>query len=106
LIGKLSGTGGGRSLILNGHVDVVPVGDLQQWTEDPFSGVVEDGKLYGRGVTDMKAGTFALIIALRAIQSQNIKLKGDILFHSVVEEESGGAGTLWLTKQGKIVQPI
>ena len=88
------GTGGGKSIILNGHIDVVPEGDKNQWSDDPFSGKVSDGKLYGRGSTDMKGGNVALLMAIKAIQSLNIPLKGDIIFQSVIEEESGGAGTL------------
>src|SRR5699024_7446170 len=60
----------------------------------PYGGKIIDGKLYGRGATDMKGGNIALMIVLDAIQSLNIKLKGDVIFQSVVEEESGGAGTL------------
>lgn len=94
VVGVLKGTGGGKSIVLNGHVDVVPEGDHDQWNEPPYSGVIKDGKMYGRGVTDMKGGNLALMIALEAIQELHIRLKGDVIFHSVVEEESGGAGTL------------
>jgi len=88
------GTGGGRSLILNSHIDVVPEGDVTQWKADPYSGKVEDGKLYGRGASDMKGGTVALLLAIEALQALGIRLKGDVIFQSVIEEESGGAGTL------------
>lgn len=54
MVGVLKGTGGGRSIILNGHVDVVPEGDLQKWNYQPYSGKLVDGKIYGRGTTDMK----------------------------------------------------
>lgn len=94
VVGVLRGTGEGRSIILNGHVDVVPPGDETQWERDPFSGDVEDGKLYGRGATDMKGGSLAALIAVEALQKLGVKLKGDVIFESVVEEESGGAGTL------------
>lgn len=94
VVGVLKGTGGGRSIILNGHVDVVPEGDLQKWEDDPYSGKIVDGKIYGRGTTDMKGGNVSLLLALQAIQALGIRLKGDILFESVIEEESGGAGTL------------
>src|SRR5690625_7892553 len=60
VVGVLKGTGGGKSIILNGHVDVVPEGDHDQWNEPPYSGVIKDGKMYGRGVTDMKGGNLAL----------------------------------------------
>jgi len=94
VVGVLKGKGGGKSLILNGHIDVVPIGNEKDWSAPPFSGKVEDGKLFGRGATDMKGGTAAILFALDAIISNNIRLKGDIIFQSVIEEESGGAGTL------------
>jgi acetylornithine deacetylase len=94
VVGVLEGTGGGKSIILNGHADVVPEGDQGQWEDGPYSGTIRDGKMYGRGTTDMKGGNTALIMAIEAIQSLNIKLKGNVIFQSVVEEESGGSGTL------------
>ncbi len=94
VVGVLRGTGGGRSIILNGHVDVVPAGDESQWTHDPFSGAIVDGKLYGRGATDMKGGNLAALLAIQILQALGARLKGDVIFQSVVEEESGGAGTL------------
>jgi acetylornithine deacetylase len=100
VVAVLKGTGGGKSIILNGHIDVVPVGDEKNWEHDPFSGHIECGKLYGRGSTDMKGGTAALIMAIEAIISTGIKLKGDIIFQSVIEEESGGAGTLAAVLRG------
>lgn len=100
VVAVLKGTGDGRSLILNGHIDVVPVGDEQHWKHDPFSGHIEAGKLYGRGSTDMKGGTVALLLALEAIIQSGIRLKGDVIFQSVIEEESGGAGTLAAVLKG------
>ena len=94
VVGVLKGEGGGKSIILNGHIDVVPEGDRTKWKYDPFSGQIEDGKMYGRGTTDMKGGNVALMIAMEAVIKSGIKLKGDVIFHSVIEEESGGAGTL------------
>lgn len=102
VVAVLKGTGGGKSLILNSHIDVVPVGNLIDWQVDPFSGTVKDGKLYGRGATDMKGGTVSLLLALEAIISLNIPLKGDIIFQSVIEEESGGAGTLAAVLRGYV----
>nr|WP_078546338.1 peptidase [Litchfieldia alkalitelluris] len=94
VVAVLQGTGGGRSMILNGHIDVVPEGNPDQWKEDPYSGLIKDGKLFGRGSTDMKGGNVALLLAIEAIIQTGIKLKGDVIFQSVIEEESGGAGTL------------
>jgi acetylornithine deacetylase len=94
LAALLKGTGGGKSVILNGHIDVVPEGDRTDWEYDPYSGTVIDGKLYGRGSTDMKGGTSSLLLAIEVIKELQIPLKGDIIFQSVIEEESGGTGTL------------
>ena len=94
VVGVLKGTGGGKSIILNGHIDVVPAGDVTQWIDDPFSGLVKDGKIYGRGSTDMKGANVAMMMAVESIVRSGIQLKGDVIFHSVIEEETGGVGTL------------
>ncbi|UCZ54882.1 peptidase [Bacillus shivajii] len=94
VVGVKKGVGNGHSLVLNGHVDVVPEGDRKNWVDDPYSGVYKDGKVYGRGSTDMKGANAAMLFALKAIKECGVPLKGDIVFHSVIEEESGGAGTL------------
>ena len=85
---------GGHSLILNGHIDVVPVGDVSQWDDDPFSGKVDGNRLYGRGSTDMKGGIASSLMAVRCLKELGVKLAGDVIVQSVMEEESGGAGTL------------
>ncbi|WP_407676500.1 peptidase [Perspicuibacillus lycopersici] len=100
VVATLRGSGGGKSLILNGHIDVVPIGNRADWKIDPFSGEVKEGKLYGRGSTDMKGGTAALIYAMEAIKACNIILKGDLIFESVIEEESGSAGSLATVLRG------
>lgn len=100
VVGILKGLGGGKSILLNGHIDVVPEGDTSQWDFDPYSAEVINGKMYGRGASDMKGGTVALLLAIEVIQSLNIPLKGDIIFQSVIEEESGGAGTLATITRG------
>ncbi|MFF3024183.1 peptidase [Gottfriedia sp. NPDC057948] len=94
IVATLKGTSGGKSMILNGHIDVVPEGNIQQWTYPPYGANVVDNKLYGRGATDMKGGNVALILAIEAIKGSGITLKGNVYFQSVIEEESGGAGTL------------
>ncbi len=99
-VGVWNGAGGGRSLILNGHIDVVPPGEHSAWKDDPFSGKIENGRLYGRGATDMKGGTASLLLALEALIHSGIRLKGDVIFQSVIEEESGGAGTLAAVLRG------
>ncbi|WP_408006163.1 peptidase [Pseudalkalibacillus sp. A8] len=100
VVGTWKGTGGGKSIVLNGHIDVVPAGDLNQWDYDPYSGHIENGKMYGRGVTDMKGGNLSLLLAIQCLKESGVKLKGDVLFHSVIEEESGGAGTLAAVLRG------
>jgi acetylornithine deacetylase len=85
--------GSGRSLILNGHVDVVPAGDPGLWPHDPSAGEVADGRLWGRGSCDMKAGLAAGIGALRALADAGVRLAGDVVFQAVVDEETGGPGT-------------
>ncbi|UAL50441.1 peptidase [Bacillus sp. CMF21] len=94
IVGVLKGKGGGKSVILNGHIDVVPEGDLEQWDVDPYQAAVTENRLYGRGSTDMKGGNVCLLMAMEAIKASGISLKGDVIFQSVIEEESGGAGTL------------
>jgi acetylornithine deacetylase len=83
-----------HSLILNGHMDVVPTGAESLWSESPWSGTIRDGKLYGRGSSDMKAGLTANIFAVQALQAMDFRPAGDVLLESVIGEESGGAGTL------------
>jgi acetylornithine deacetylase/succinyl-diaminopimelate desuccinylase family protein len=89
LVGVVNGTGGGRSLILNGHVDTVPPGDHADWRwNDPFSGRVDDGRLYGLGAADQKAGLVAMLFAARALKSAGVSLHGDLILESVVGEET------------------
>lgn len=99
VVGVLKGSGGGRSMLLNGHVDVVPAGG-NDWTDDPWSGKYEDGKVYGRGANDMKGALVAYLMAMKAIKEADISLKGDVLIGSVIGEETGGAGTLSLISRG------
>ena len=89
-----------RSLILNGHMDVVPVGNLELWKFPPFSGAIENGKLHGRGSCDMKAGLTAAIFAIEALRNLGQQPQGDVLFESVIGEESGGVGTLTTIVKG------
>jgi acetylornithine deacetylase len=91
-----------HSLIINGHVDVVPAGDLSAWSVDPFTAEIRDGKIYGRGAYDMKAGVAAAIAAAKALHNCDIELKGRFEIHSVVDEESGGFGTKDLVKRGRL----
>lgn len=100
VVGILKGVGNGKSLMFNSHIDVVPEGEHAQWTYPPFTGTVDNGKIYGRGVSDMKGTKASIFGALRAIQELGIKLNGDIIFESVIEEESGGSGSLACALKG------
>lgn len=84
----------GRSLILQGHVDVVPTGPLENWTAPPFEPRVENSWLYGRGAGDMKAGLAANLFAFDAITAAGLSPAAPIHLQSVVEEESTGNGAL------------
>ena len=86
-------------LHFNGHIDVVPAGE--GWTRDPFAGAVENGRLYGRGSSDMKAGLAAAIFAVESLQLAGVDLKGSIQISATVDEESGGfAGVSYLAHKG------
>ena len=89
-----------RTLILNGHMDVVPTGEEELWTRPPWSGAVKEGKLYGRGSCDMKAGITAAVYAVQALQALDFHPAADILLESVIGEESGGVGTLTTIVKG------
>jgi len=94
VVGVLKGRGSGKSLILNGHIDVVPPGLTSAWKHGPWSGDVEGGKLFGRGASDMKGGFAALVMAVKCLAEEEIRLNGDVIIESVVDEERGGNGTL------------
>lgn len=98
LYGKLAGQGGGRSILLTGHADVVLADG--EWDYPPFDGVVKDGKIYGRGAVDMKGGIAAMIMALAAIVKSGVKLKGDVTVGTLADEEAGGMGALDFIHQG------
>jgi len=91
---------GGRSLILNGHIDVVPVGAEELWSRPPFDPVVREGRLYGRGSGDMKAGIAAYVIAFRALRSIGLQPAARVYMQSVVEEECTGNGALACLHRG------
>lgn len=94
VVGEWNSEGKGKSLILNGHVDVVPTGPEELWDESPWSGTVKNGRIYGRGSCDMKAGLASGIFAIQVLQSIGFKPNGNVMVQSVVGEESGGCGTL------------
>jgi acetylornithine deacetylase len=95
VVGRWRGRGGGRSLLLSGHVDVAPFEPDDWQVTRPYEPVVRDGRLYGRGAADMKGGLAAAFTALRLLREIGFEPRGDILFESLVDEEfAGGNGTL------------
>jgi acetylornithine deacetylase len=91
---------GSRSLILNGHVDVVPAGDLANWHSSPWQMTVADGRAYGRGACDMKGGLACAMQAVKALQAAAVDLSGRLLLEPVVGEEDGGLGALAAVVRG------
>jgi acetylornithine deacetylase len=94
IVATLKGTGGGRSLLLNGHTDVIPVGDGAGWSDDPWSASVKNGRIYGRGSCDMKSGVASHILAVELLKQLGLTPKGDVLINIVIDEEVSGHGTL------------
>ena len=90
----------GRSLILNGHIDVVPTGPSELWSQPPFAPWVQDGWLYGRGAGDMKAGLVAAVYAMDALRRAGYRPAADVFLQSVVEEECTGNGALACVARG------
>ncbi len=101
VIGRL-GRSGGRRIVLSGHVDVVPPGDRETWSVNPWSGVIRDGRLFGRGACDMKGGVAAILAAVRAIVASGAEahLAGELVVAFVPGEEDGGQGTLAAIRSG------
>jgi acetylornithine deacetylase len=100
LVARWGGRDEPAALLLNGHIDVVPEGERERWSSDPFSGEIRGGALHGRGSCDMKGGLAAAAIALRAAMKLGIEPRRPILLESVVGEETGGLGTLAAIARG------
>jgi acetylornithine deacetylase len=100
LISRREGRGGGRSLLLHGHIDAVSAEPHDAWTTAPFSAQVRDGNLYGRGACDMKGGLAAIVTAAEALAELGIELDGDLLVATNTDEESTGAGGTTLVDRG------
>ncbi len=94
IVGTRKGTGGGRSLLLNGHTDVIPVGNGEGWSDNPWSAAIKDGRVYGRGSCDMKSGVASHILAVEFLKEAGVQLKGDVYINVVIDEEVSGHGTL------------
>ena len=97
-IGIWRGTGGGKSLLFNGHLDTNPVSE--GWTVDPWGGLVDDKFIYGIGVSNMKAGDAASLCAVRTLIENGKRLKGDVILTYVVGELQGGVGTYAAVQAG------
>lgn len=100
VVGVMGEDAGGRSLILNGHVDVVPVGDESNWHYPPWQGSIANGRVYGRGAVDMKGGLCCALFAARALRDAGVRLKGKLMIESAIGEEDGGVGTLATVLRG------
>ncbi|KKB86692.1 acetylornithine deacetylase [Devosia limi DSM 17137] len=100
IVATHKGTGGGKSLLLNGHTDVIPVGNGEGWTDSPWSASIKDGRIYGRGSCDMKSGVASHILAVEFLKAAGVKLKGDVLINVVIDEEVSGHGTLDTVMRG------
>src|SRR6478735_1652433 len=99
LAATLRGRGGGRSLLLNGHIDVVPAKREEGWTADPFAAQVVEGNIVGRGACDMKGGIAAMVVAAEALAATG-ELRGDVIVCTNTDEESSGVGGLACARHG------
>ena len=99
-IAVLKGSGGGKSLMLNGHIDINPVS--QSWSRDPWTPTVEGDRLYGAGIRNMKSGVSAMIEAAESVRRSGIRLKGDLVVACVAGEIQGGVGTAYLCEHGPL----
>lgn len=100
LVARFRGTGGGRSLLLNGHVDTVSCEPRDRWTGDPCRARVADDRLYGRGACDMKGGVAALVLAAETIAAAGVQPGGDIVVCTTTDEEATGAGGIAAVAHG------
>jgi acetylornithine deacetylase len=100
VVGVMGEDTGGRSLILNGHVDVVPPGDEANWHHPPWRGTLANGCVYGRGSADMKGGLCCALFAAKAVRDAGVRLKGKLVIESVIGEEDGGVGALAAVLRG------
>lgn len=103
VFGVMHGTGGGSSVMMNCHLDVVDAGDAAKWERDPFGGEVAEGRIWGRGASDTK-GTFAIQVYVPAILKEaGLLPKGDLIVAGVVAEENAGFGSMMHTREGRFL---
>jgi acetylornithine deacetylase len=100
IAGRRRGTGGGRSILLNAHIDTVPEGDHALWNHPPFGANLVNGRVYGRGSCDMKGGLVTHLAALDALTDLGLRLRGDLTVTATVGEEDGGIGALSTVLRG------
>jgi acetylornithine deacetylase len=100
LAATFKGSGGGASMVFNGHIDVVLPGPLDLWSSDPFKADLRDGKLYGRGACDMKGGVACMVFAAETLARLGVRLKGDLIVNTNTDEESSGCGSLACVADG------
>ncbi len=100
LLARAAGSGGGRSLLFNGHIDVVSADPVERWSSDPFTGTVRAGRVVGRGACDMKGGVAAMVVAAETLRTLAVPLRGDLLVNTVPEEESTGLGSMAAAHDG------
>jgi acetylornithine deacetylase len=100
LLATATGAGGGRTLLFNGHVDVVTAEPEALWTGAPFSPRLRDGLLYGRGACDMKGGVASMLLATEVLRALEVPLAGDLVVNTVTDEETTGAGSLAVAASG------
>ena len=99
-IAILKGSGGGKSLMLNGHIDIDPL--AMGWKRDPWTPMVEGDFVYGAGIRNMKSGVSSMITAAEAIRRSGTSLRGDLVLACVVGELQGGVGTSYLCRHGPL----
>ena len=92
VVATLVGASGGSTLCLEGHTDVVTEGDPREWRHDPWSGALEDGRIYGRGAADMKGGLAAALVAAAALRRAGVRFAGRLVVAALVDEEAGMTG--------------
>ena len=98
---RFKGACGGRSLMFNGHIDVMPADEVDEWTTPPFEPDIRDGKMYGRGTADMKGGLMAATMAVQLLKDAEVELPGDVIITSVCDEEGGGNGSMQAIMSGE-----